>query len=103
MMDSAGISRTHHALWNHDLRCARMGWDGTVCGSIPPHSALARRSGKSRNRNATGLCCCPADNFGVGGEGGLKAADIMVRDVVTVKPNDDVASAIELLAKHDVS
>src|SRR5262245_53225963 len=24
MMGSAGISRTHHALWNHDLLCARM-------------------------------------------------------------------------------
>ena len=33
----------------------------------------------------------------------MKAADIMVRDVVTVKPDDDVATAIQLLAEHDVS
>ena len=33
----------------------------------------------------------------------MKAADIMVRDVVTVKPDDDVAKAVDLLAEHDVS
>ncbi|HYX03784.1 MAG TPA: CBS domain-containing protein, partial [Reyranella sp.] len=33
----------------------------------------------------------------------MKAADIMVRDVVTVKPDDDVATAVGLLAEHDVS
>ena len=33
----------------------------------------------------------------------MKAADIMVRDVVTVKPDDDVATAVRLLAEHDVS
>jgi CBS domain-containing protein len=33
----------------------------------------------------------------------MKAADIMVRDVVTVKPDDDVGAAIQLLAQHDVS
>ena len=33
----------------------------------------------------------------------MKAADIMVRDVVTVKPDDDVATAIKLLSEHDVS
>src|SRR4030095_1456504 len=40
MMGPAGISRTHHALWNHDLPCARMGRDGTACGSISSRSAL---------------------------------------------------------------
>jgi CBS domain-containing protein len=33
----------------------------------------------------------------------MKAMDVMVRDVVTVKPDDDVAEAIKLLAAHDVS
>jgi CBS domain-containing protein len=33
----------------------------------------------------------------------MKAIDIMVRDVITVKPGDDVAHAVELLAEHDIS
>ena len=33
----------------------------------------------------------------------MKAMDVMVRDVVTVKPNDSVAEVIKLLAEHDVS
>ena len=33
----------------------------------------------------------------------MKAMDVMVRDVVTVKPDDDVAEAVRLLAAHDVS
>ena len=33
----------------------------------------------------------------------MKAMDVMVRDVVTVKPDDAVANAIKLLAEHDVS
>jgi len=33
----------------------------------------------------------------------MKAMDVMVRDVVTVRPDDLVARAIELLAKHDIS
>jgi len=33
----------------------------------------------------------------------MKALDVMVRDVVTVKPDDDVALAVRLLAEHDVS
>ena len=33
----------------------------------------------------------------------MKAIDVMVRDVVTVKPGDDVNHAIALLAEHDVS
>ncbi|MGD0333498.1 MAG: CBS domain-containing protein [Xanthobacteraceae bacterium] len=33
----------------------------------------------------------------------MKAMDVMVRDVVTVKPDDDVALAVRLLAEHDVS
>jgi CBS domain-containing protein len=33
----------------------------------------------------------------------VKALDVMVRDVVTVKPGDKVAKAIKLLADHDVS
>jgi CBS domain-containing protein len=33
----------------------------------------------------------------------MKAMDVMVRDVVTVKPDDSVAEAIKLLAEHDVS
>jgi CBS domain-containing protein len=33
----------------------------------------------------------------------MKAMDVMVRDVVTVKPDDGVAAAIKLLAEHDVS
>lgn len=33
----------------------------------------------------------------------MRAMDVMVRDVVTVKPGDDVAEAIRLLAEHDVS
>jgi CBS domain-containing protein len=37
------------------------------------------------------------------GEGDMKAMDVMVREVITVKPDDEVAAAIELLAEHDVS
>ncbi len=33
----------------------------------------------------------------------MRAIDVMVRDVVTVLPNTDVAEAIKLLAEHDVS
>ena len=33
----------------------------------------------------------------------MKAIDVMTRDVVTVKPGDHVAHAVELLARHDVS
>ena len=33
----------------------------------------------------------------------MKAMDVMVRDVVTVKPETDVGTAIKLLVEHDVS
>jgi CBS domain-containing protein len=33
----------------------------------------------------------------------MKALDVMVRDVVTVKAEDSVAEAVRLLAEHDVS
>ncbi len=33
----------------------------------------------------------------------MKAMDVMVRDVITVKPDDEVAEAVQLLAEHDVS
>ena len=33
----------------------------------------------------------------------MRAIDVMVRDVVTVSPETDVAEAIKLLAEHDVS
>ena len=33
----------------------------------------------------------------------MNAIDVMVRDVLTVKPDDDVAKAIKLLAEHDIS
>jgi CBS domain-containing protein len=33
----------------------------------------------------------------------MKAIDVMVRDVITVKPGDDVARAVQLLAEHDIS
>jgi CBS domain-containing protein len=33
----------------------------------------------------------------------MRAVDVMVRDVVTVHPDTDVADAIKLLAEHDVS
>jgi CBS domain-containing protein len=33
----------------------------------------------------------------------MKALDVMVRDVVTVRPDDNVAEAVRLLAEHDVS
>ena len=33
----------------------------------------------------------------------MRAIDVMVRDVVTVHPDTDVADAVKLLSKHDVS
>lgn len=33
----------------------------------------------------------------------MKAMDVMVRDVITVNPDDDVADAVRLLADYDVS
>jgi CBS domain-containing protein len=36
-------------------------------------------------------------------EGDMKAKDVMVRDVITVRPDDEVAAAIKLVAEHDVS
>src|SRR5262245_50182251 len=33
----------------------------------------------------------------------MKAMDVMVRDVVTVKPETDVATAIKLLVENDIS
>jgi CBS domain-containing protein len=35
--------------------------------------------------------------------GDMRATDVMVHDVVTVRPDTDVAEAIKLLAEHDVS
>src|SRR5262249_7967332 len=46
----------------------------------------------ARSRNALGV-----------EEDTMKAMDVMVRDVVTVKPETDVASAIKLLIEHDIS
>ncbi|WNV03909.1 CBS domain-containing protein [Candidatus Methylospira mobilis] len=36
-------------------------------------------------------------------EGSMKAKDVMVRDVVTVKSNCEAADAIKLLVEHDIS
>ena len=33
----------------------------------------------------------------------MKAMDVMVRHVITVKPDDDVAEAIDLMARNDIS
>jgi len=33
----------------------------------------------------------------------MKAADVMIRDVITIKPNDDVDHAIKLLIDNDIS
>jgi len=33
----------------------------------------------------------------------MKAMDVMVRDVVTASPEDDIAGVIRLLAEHDIS
>jgi CBS domain-containing protein len=33
----------------------------------------------------------------------MKALDVMVRDVVTIAPDDTVAEAVRRLAEHDVS
>jgi CBS domain-containing protein len=33
----------------------------------------------------------------------MRAVDVMVRDVITVHPDTDVAEAVKLLSKHDVS
>ena len=33
----------------------------------------------------------------------MKALDVMVRNVITVKPDDQVAEAVKLLAEHDIS
>ena len=33
----------------------------------------------------------------------MRAMDVMLRDVVTASPNEDVDQVIELLAKHDAS
>jgi CBS-domain-containing membrane protein len=33
----------------------------------------------------------------------MRTIDVMVRDVVTVRPDTDVADATQLLAEHDVS
>ena len=33
----------------------------------------------------------------------MRAIDVLVRDVVTVRPDTDVGEAIKLLAEHDVS
>ena len=33
----------------------------------------------------------------------MRAIDVMVREVITVSPDTDVAEAVKLLAEHDVS
>jgi CBS-domain-containing membrane protein len=33
----------------------------------------------------------------------MKAADVMIRDVITVKPDDKIADAVKLLANYDIS
>ena len=33
----------------------------------------------------------------------MRAVDVMLRDVVTARPDTDVADATKLLAEHDVS
>src|SRR5262249_49386116 len=79
----------HHA-FRHSLRLVcqpvlRLGALGTLGGRA--HLGQPARSG-----NAIGV-----------EEDTMKAMDVMVRDVVTVKPETDVASAIKLLIEHDIS
>src|SRR6516165_1831375 len=45
------------------------------------------------------MCC--SSTYSEAGE--MRAIDVMVCDVVTVRPDTDVADAIKLLAEHDVS
>ena len=33
----------------------------------------------------------------------MKASDVMVRDVITIGPDDDVSQAAKMLADHDIS
>ena len=33
----------------------------------------------------------------------MNASDVMVRDVVTIGPDDEISTAVRLLADHDVS
>jgi CBS domain-containing protein len=33
----------------------------------------------------------------------MNASDVMVRDVITVGPDDDVSTAVRLLVDHDIS
>jgi len=63
----------------------RLGGPGTFGG-------CARSGQATRSRNGLGV-----------EEDTMKAMDVMVRDVVTVKPETDVASAIKLLIEHDIS
>src|SRR6516165_9948191 len=44
---------------------------------------------------------CYSSTYSEAGE--MRAIDVMVRDVVTVRPDTDVAEAIKLLTEHDVS
>ena len=33
----------------------------------------------------------------------MNASDVMVRDVVTIRPDDEISTAVRLLADHDIS
>jgi CBS domain-containing protein len=59
---------------------------------------MDRRTSANRMRSALRLRNSTRHQEGI-----MKAMDVMVRDVITVKPNDDVARAVKLLGEHDVS
>jgi CBS domain-containing protein len=76
----------------------------------------ARRfaSRKRQSHSCNSLALCLSSRFGgrldmaalppTGlGRSSMKAVDVMVREVVAVTPDTDVAEAVKLLGEHDVS
>src|SRR5262249_5978470 len=85
----ADAGRGHHA-FRHSLRLVCQ--PGLRLGALGTLGRRAHLGQPARSGNAIGV-----------EEDTMKAMDVMVRDVVTVKPETDVASAIKLLIEHDIS
>jgi CBS domain-containing protein len=71
--------------------------------AFPDQSRDRDRSKPSHACNRTGFCSEPAPATERAAGDTMKALDVMVRNVVTVKPDDAVADAVRLLAEHDIS
>src|SRR5262249_54475200 len=72
-----------------------------------PVRAVRQHILRARKQTRTAACAASPPRAGhaipAPKENPMKALDVMVHDVVTVSPQDDIADVIRLLAEHDIS